>query len=129
MTSQSLQAGFSAVELMISLFIAAAFLGSGYQLYSVIIKEGAEANARSIASNVAYNALRQYSPQTTTNCSNVTVSPSPTIPEDSGLGDDASLQVTISCPYGVGNATSKIVARVTYGQPSQEVIHGTYITK
>jgi len=36
------QAGFSAVELLITLFVAAAFLVAGYSLYNVVIKDGGE---------------------------------------------------------------------------------------
>ena len=51
--------GFTTVELLVTLFIAAAFLMSGYQLYSMIIRDGGEARARAKASNVAYEYLQK----------------------------------------------------------------------
>jgi prepilin-type N-terminal cleavage/methylation domain-containing protein len=68
----SSQAGFSAVELLITLFIAAAFVATGYQLYSVIIQDGEAAREQAKASNIAYDNLRRYSPQATSPCSTVT---------------------------------------------------------
>lgn len=127
MIEPDFKAGFSAVELLISLFIAVAFLGSGYQLYSVIIKDSYETHSRAVASDIAYNALRQYSPQAGTNCLARTISGT-TIPSGSGLGN-ASLSVQITCPYGAGNAVSKVTARVAYGQPQKEVVHGMFISE
>lgn len=48
------QSGFSAVELLVSLFVAAMFLSAGYQLYSIVIKNGGETRAQSTASSIAF---------------------------------------------------------------------------
>ena len=121
------QAGFSAVELLITLFIAAAFIGTGTQLYSVIIQNSDEARMRAKASNIAYDNVRRYSASTTNPCSVVSPSPTPSIPANSGL-TSASISVTISCPYGAGMATSKVEAKVLYGTPQQEAVHAIYVT-
>ena len=97
------QQGFSAVELLITLFIAAAFIATGYQLYSVIIKDGSEARTRASASTIAYDALRRYSAQAASPCSSLT--PSASLPANSGL-QNASISVSITCPYSAGAATS-----------------------
>ena len=65
MTNTTSQAGFSAVELLITLFIAVAFIGAGYQLYAIIIKDGSEASLRAKANTIAYENLRTYSAKTT----------------------------------------------------------------
>ena len=122
---RNLQAGFSAVELLITLFIAAAFIATGYQLYSLVIKDGGDARARTRASNIAYDNLRRYSGQVTNPC--VAATPSATIPAGSNLSS-ASITVTISCPYGAINI-SKVLVSITYGSPQQEVVHGIYVTK
>jgi Tfp pilus assembly protein PilV len=121
------QAGFSAVDLLITLFIAAAFIGTGTQLYSVIIQNSDEARMRAKASNIAYDNVRRYSASTTNPCSVVSPSPTPSIPANSGL-TSASISVTISCPYGAGMATSKVEAKVLYGTPQQEAVHAIYVT-
>jgi len=51
--------GFSAVELLITLFIAATFLVAGFQLYSTIIKDSGSIRLTVRASNVAYNYLQK----------------------------------------------------------------------
>ena len=127
-TTSPLQAGFSAIELLITLFIAAAFVATGYQLYSVVIKDGGEARARARASNIAYDNLRRYIPQATNPCTAATPSPTPTIPAGSGLSN-AAITVTISCPYGTTINLTKVQVQITYGSPQQEVVHGIYATK
>lgn len=119
--------GFSAVELLITLFIAAAFLGTGYQLYSVIIKDGGEARAQARASNIAYDNLRRYSPQATSPCTVFTPTPAATIPANSGLSN-ATVTVTPSCPYTTAIAVTKILVSVKYGSPQKEVVHAIFIT-
>lgn len=130
MTKHDAQAGFSAIELLISLFIAVAFVGAGYQLYSIIITDSGEARLRARATNIAYENMRIYSPQATNPCSAVAPNPTPTPPSptgDFGL-PNASITVTFSCPYGTGNPTSKLLVQVLYGTPQQKVTHAIFIT-
>lgn len=130
MKHTSSQSGFSAVELLISLFIAVAFIGAGYQLYAFIVKNGGEARLRARANNIAYETLRTYSPQATTPCSVVTPTPAPTLPASTGPSGlpDASITVTFSCPYGTSDNTSKLQVRILYGTPQKEVIHASFVT-
>ena len=44
--------GFTAVELLITLFVASIFLFTGYQLYAQVIRDGQEAANLSEMSNV-----------------------------------------------------------------------------
>lgn len=122
-----LQSGFSAVELLITLFIAAAFLGTGYQLYSIILDDGGEARARARASNIAYTALRQYSAQATNPCTVFTPTPTPSIPADSNLPSGAVMSVAVTCPHGTSTATTKVQVTITYGTPQEEVKHALYV--
>lgn len=124
------EAGFSAVELLITLFIASIFLMTGYQLYSVVIKNGAETNQRALASSLAYENLRRYAPQATSPCSALTPTPTPAIPANSGL-PNPSIAVTFDCPYGVvggGGNVTRVTVSVKYANPEQEVIHATLVT-
>ena len=122
------QAGFSAVELLISLFIAVAFIGAGYQLYAVIVKDGSDARNQSRASSIAYENLRTYSAQATTPCS--VISPASQALPNTGANalPSATMYVNITCPYGTSDPTSKISVRVTYGTPLQEVTHALFVT-
>lgn len=120
-------AGFSAVELLITLFIAAAFVATGYQLYSVVIQNGENAREQAQASNIAYNALRQYAPQATNPCSAVTPSPTPSIPSGSNL-PNPTISVTISCPYGTSVGLAKVTATVNYGNPQVGVTHALFVS-
>lgn len=125
MQKPRLQEGFSAVELLITLFIAAAFIATGYQLFTIIIKNGGDARMRAKASNIAYDNLRRYATQGTTPCSTFTPNPTPSIPAGSGLSN-ASITVTVSCPYGTSAAVTKVSVSVKYSTPQQEVIHAMY---
>ncbi|HET8884116.1 MAG TPA: prepilin-type N-terminal cleavage/methylation domain-containing protein [Candidatus Saccharimonadales bacterium] len=121
------KAGFSAIELLISMFIAAAFIGAGYQLYAVIIKDGATAQFHARASNVAYTNLRLYAAKATNPCTELAPSPTPTVPASSGLSN-ADIDVDTTCPYGVGDPTSKVTVTVTYGAPQEKVVHALFVT-
>lgn len=123
------QTGFSAVELLITLFIAAIFIATGYQLYSVVIKQGSETNQRAIASSIAYENLRRYMPQATNPCTTPTPSPTPSVPAD--ILPNPSITVTFACPYGVSGATgsiTRLTVSVKYATPQQEVVHAIFIT-
>lgn len=128
MMTTSRQAGFSAAELLISLFIAAAFAATGYQLYSAVIQDSGDSGFRASASNIAYNALRQYAPQAKNPCASVNESPTATIPPSSSLPPPTAIAVDFSCPYGLGSSIAKITATVTYGSPQEKVVHALYVS-
>jgi Tfp pilus assembly protein PilE len=122
------EAGFSAVELLITLFIAAAFLATGYQLYTIILEDGGEARTQAKASNIAYDYLRKYTPNATNPCTSSNLSPA--IPSGSGLPSPSSAAVNISCPSGMGtNTVSKVQVTITYGSPAKQVVHAIFVTE
>lgn len=122
---KSHQSGFTAVELLITLFVAAAFLIAAYQLFNVVIKDGGQARAESRAANVAYDYLRRYSPFATNPCSNAVVVSNEPITID-GLSN-ALIRVTMSCPPGyVTRAISKVEVSITYNSPPQTLKFATY---
>jgi Tfp pilus assembly protein PilE len=126
MTIHNKQSGFTTVELLITLFIAAAFLISGYQLYMLIIKGGGETRMQARASNVAYDYLQRYKSATTNPCTeqmplanqSVTVS---------NLSN-TTITVSITCPYGTVSAVSKITVNLNYGDPQRLVTNATFIS-
>jgi prepilin-type N-terminal cleavage/methylation domain-containing protein len=100
------QSGFTVVELLITLFVASAFLVAGFQLYNAIIKDGGNTRSESRVSNTAYDYLRRYSTNATTPCTASTpLSASP---------------VTIT---GVAGAA----VTITYNNPQQTVKYATYV--
>jgi len=125
MSNLNKQAGFTAVELLITLFVAAAFLVSGYQLYNLIIKDGGQTRAEARASNVAYDYMRRYS----TSAVNPCLTDTPVDNADitiTGLSA-VTVNVAITCPYDNTTSVSKIEVTVLYNNPQQTVVYATYV--
>ena len=122
------QAGFSAVELLISMFIAVAFIAAGYQLYSVIVKDGSDARLQARASAIAYENLRTYSATASSPC--VASSPAPVALPATGPNGlpSATMYIDLTCPYGTSDLTTKVSVRITYGSPQKEVTHALFVT-
>lgn len=107
------EGGFTAIELLITLFVAAAFLIAGYQLFNVVIKDGGETRAESTASNVAYDYMRQYSANVSNPCVASQPLTSSAITVD-GIAN-ARISIVISCPQDDAPSVSKVEAYVIYG--------------
>lgn len=121
------QPGFTAVELLITLFVAAAFLIAGYQLFNIVIKDGGDTRSESRASNIAYDYLRRYSNTATNPCT----PQSPLTNQAISATDLAEVKVSVAvtCPQADAPTLSKIEAIVTYGNPSMMVRYATYVDK
>ncbi|MDB5161770.1 MAG: Laminin sub protein [Candidatus Saccharibacteria bacterium] len=120
------QAGFTAVELLITLFVAAAFLIAGYQLFNVVIKDGGQARAESRAGNVAYDYLRRYAGNATNPCSTQYPLTNSAIQVD-GL-DSVTITVQISCPGYSITSLSKVDAVIKYNtNPQITTAYSTYV--
>lgn len=132
------QAGFSAVELLITLFIATIFLLAGYVLWNQVLTVGLETERQARASNIAYEFLRRDWSQIDCTDEDVITNISPTSEELSGSGlQNPTARITISCPYK-SSATSdgsepttimKILSSVEYGPSSKrvKVSHATFV--
>lgn len=122
-------AGFTAVELLITLFVAAAFLTAGYQLFSLIMKDGGDTRAESIVNNEAYNYLRQYSNTPSNPC----VASTPVTNSGITIENVASprLTVTITCPQSSTTSLSRVEVSITYGLgvDAKTLKHATYVDK
>ena len=118
--------GFTVVELLVTLFIAAAFLMSGYQLYDVIMKDGGDARATARASNIAYDYLQRYKSNATSTCTGLTPITNQTITDD--ILANATISVVISCPYPSTTPTiSKVLVTIKYNTPQQTLNIATYV--
>ncbi len=124
MKSISKQSGFTAVELLVTLFIAAAFLMSGYQLYSLIMKDGGEVRATAKASNVVYDYMQRYKPSATNPCTSQTPLTDSAITVDTL--SNTTITVAITCPYSATPSLSKITVTMKYNTPQQTVSNSTY---
>lgn len=114
------QKGFTAVELLITLFVAAAFLIAGYQLFNVIIKDGGDTRSEATASNIAYDYMRQYSASTANPC----VASQPltgSAVEVEGLAN-ARISIVITCPQDDAPTVSKVEAFIVYGTSEETTI-------
>lgn len=118
------QSGFTAVELLITLFVAAAFLIAAYQLFNVVIRDGGLARGETRAGNVAYDYLRRYAGVTTNPCTASTPLSNYGI-NVSGLTNTA-VTVAVTCPYSATTTMSKIEATITYNNPQETVTYSTY---
>lgn len=125
--SRASQSGFTAIELLVTLFVAAAFLIAGYQLFSVVVRDGGQTRAESKAGNVAYDYLRRYTPSATNPCTTVTPESNTPITVD-GLVD-ARITVTISCAKSSSTTLSRIEAIITYNNPVETVRYATFVNK
>ena len=113
------QQGFSTVELLISLFIAAAFLVAGFQLFSVATKNSNEARLRAKAGSIASETIQARMYAANTPCSPTPAAATIAIPS-SDL-PQASAAVTYSCPYGNTSGTTRVSVVVTYGPSALKV--------
>ena len=119
------QSGFTAVELLITLFVAAAFLIASYQLFNLIIKDSGAARSESRAGNVAYDYMRRYVGWATSPCTTQNPLTNSAVVTD-GLAD-TTVSVDITCPVAYTVSTvSKIEVTVKYNTPQQTVKYATF---
>lgn len=128
MSHRILQQGFTAVELLVTLFVAAAFIIAGYQLFNVVIQDGGETRAKVTAANTAYAYLRQYSDAATNPCTPTTpLTNSPITVQDL---IQVTISVSIECPQTDAPTLSKVNAIITYNKnPQQTLTYSTYVDK
>lgn len=114
---RSYEHGFSTVELLISLFIAAAFIVTGFQLFSIITKDSGEARMRAVALNVANDELqrlRDTGGYIACPSSSTVTNPLTTLPQ-------ATIKTDMVCPYENSSSIRRITVTVAYGSPQKEV--------
>lgn len=120
-----LQSGFTAVELLITLFVAAAFLIAAYQLFNLVIKDGGATRSESRAANVAYDYLRQYAASSTTiPCTASTPLNNASLNVD-GL-TDVTISIRVTCLPDAINSLSKVEAEIDYNNPQQVIKYATF---
>lgn len=119
MTIQNKQLGFSAIELMITLFIAVSFFTTGFQIYSLITTDGDETRSRNRANNIVYDYLQRYKPDPAVAC--VAAQPVNNQAVTATNLTNVTVSITISCPVVNGVSQTKETATVSYGIPQKTV--------
>ena len=126
--------GFTAVELLITLFVASIFLFAGYQLYTQVSFDGIETEKMAKLSNITYERVQQAGVAATTNnpygCKSTSLSTvGPNSEQISGIGTVRFTTVT-SCPSGVDSSANLFLVKVTASYTSngadKQVQHALY---
>lgn len=140
--SYSRNAGFTLVEVLVTIIIATLFIVTITQLSVSQSKIAANNSSYNQADLLAYNNLRTYAygkAPTWFICSYTGANPDPmnliskTDPV-SGLPSPVIQSVIATAPYGCGGGSSgigypiKVVSTVTYGPSAKVVVHATYAT-
>lgn len=151
----SRETGFTTIELIVTVLVTASFIASISQMISFVGGVALDAHRQEVASNLAYNNMRLYAngsllptwfscigdegTETTPPYSDGKAHPSATGQElitssasVEGLPNPVTQTVRAVAPYGCGSSASgmpiRIVSKVTYGSPTKEVVHATYVT-
>lgn len=120
--------GFTAVEVLVTLFIATLLMAGAHQIYGIVTNSTKDARERATASNYAYESLRRATTLAPANCApEAQHDISSQLPEDTRLSAPVAMTAETSCPYGDGATISQITIRLTYGTPQKEVAHALYI--
>lgn len=128
MSNSKKQPGFTAVEILVTLLIGSLLLFGGYQAYSLVVGNTAESRERSVASNYGYDALRRFEAQYVQSPCQARAEaafPGGIISAPSNI-NIISQRFLIECPYGSSSGISKVTTKVTYGNPSKEIVHAIY---
>ena len=140
--SSSDQAGFTLVEVLVTIIVAALFIVTITQLSVSQSKLSSNVNSYNNADLLAYNNLRTYAygkPPTWFECTYTGGNPDSMILIDktedvSGITPPVKQSVIATAPYGCGGGSSgigypiKVVSTVTYGADAKVVVHATYAT-
>lgn len=139
--SANSQTGFTAVELLITLFIAAAFLLAGYQLSTQVLRDSTDADKVARVSLVTYEKLRKEvakvpaKPDNGVGCTTLSIPPDPDaiIADEQVSVDDVgtvTLSAIVSCPLGAATSADLFLIRVTAsykdGQATKTLSHASY---
>jgi prepilin-type N-terminal cleavage/methylation domain-containing protein len=100
--TRELEQGFTAIELLITLFIAAMFLFASYQLFTQVLKDGSNANKNAELSSTAYERMRKTAlsapAASPSGCAASSETVTTTTEAVAGIGN-VTFKVTVDCPY------------------------------
>lgn len=134
------QAGFTVVEVVVTIVIATLFLIAITQLHITQARITQEITSRDKADLVAYNNLRTYAYGKSPSWFECEYSGATPLPKTMvnlndpvpGLPNPVIQTVVATAPYGCGGSSTsigypiKVVSTVTYGADARKVVHATY---
>ncbi|MDO8335250.1 MAG: type II secretion system protein [Candidatus Saccharibacteria bacterium] len=136
------QSGFTVVELLTTIIVAALFVAVFYQMFVILVTVNANARNVAQASSLAYSNMRRYPSAASTglSCTTTTAQPggisyllgssNPTSTPNGDYQDLGSVTevVTASYPYGCSAIYDviKLVSVVTYGN-GKKISYATYV--
>lgn len=116
------ESGFSAVELLVTLLIAAVFLFAGYQMYTQVTRDGSDSSRSAILSNILSERLRASAAAQPVTC--VASGPATQTQTVTGVGS-VTYSTTVSCPSAVLTSMKFIRVDATYST-NKKVSHAIY---
>ncbi len=106
--------GFSTVEVLLTILVGSIFIIASYGLYSSILKANLNSTARSKASNIAYNHLREITHKyRSLNCAILPQNYTETAQPGEELSN-LEIVSTVSAPYGCQFGLYKFTVTVNY---------------
>ena len=127
--SSESQKGFSAIELLVTMFIALLFLSIGYTLYGAIVNSSSTSRHRAQADNIAFEYMRRYEATVTNPC--VTSTPVSNVVVTGASAETLAaptVTVNITCPNSTATLLSLVKVTVVYkeGGVQRNVYHEVY---
>jgi prepilin-type N-terminal cleavage/methylation domain-containing protein len=122
MRHKNLQEGFTAVELLITLIIASMFIIAGFQLYTQVTRDGAEANKVAIVSNEVNKRLQSLMSDSSITCTSTRAPETSTL---TGVGS-VTYTTTISCPNPSVPTLKLLKVEASYNNNAKKLQHAAY---
>lgn len=124
------QAGFTVVELLVTVLVGAIFISMFYQLYTTLIQLNANARRDASAGDLAFSNLGRYTTRASTGVTCPGGSPTTPLLRTSTNSNYSELgniteKITISCS-GSGD-TILILSEVTYKNGVNKATYATYV--
>lgn len=122
--------GFTAIELLVTLFVAALALATGYQLYAAVINQDSKTRLEAEVGLLAHSEIKKHNSSATTPCTPKTImsNTSVVITQSSVDAIAGKMTVLLDCPnISLPNLT-RITVTIAYGSPERSVKHASYIT-
>lgn len=128
---QHYQSGFSAVELLITLFVAAAFIATGYQLYYAVIEASGETRSRALVHNSINSNIQFYTFANRENNSCALFSYFANLPSSLNVSSETNaVYATQTQPYSWSNKLCQITFQAKFrpvpGGQEEIVRHAQY---
>ena len=123
--SHTHKAGFTAIELLITLFVAAFALATGYQLYAAVVSADGNTRVEASVSNKVHEELKKLAASAQNPC--VPQLPAPTTTTIPDVGT-VHIQKKIDCPNIDLPTMSRVTITAQYGNPEQTMSRSSYVT-